>query len=34
VPHSVEAVDDVFAWDVFSPPREDWITGTDTYLRK
>ena len=34
VPHSVEALEDVFAWDVFSPPRKDWITGTDTYLRK
>jgi quercetin dioxygenase-like cupin family protein len=34
VPHSVLAVDDVVAVDVFSPRREDWIRGDDAYLRK
>jgi quercetin dioxygenase-like cupin family protein len=34
VPHSAEALEDVIAVDVFSPPREDWIRGDDAYLRK
>jgi unsaturated pyranuronate lyase len=34
VPHSVEAVEDSVVVDLFSPPREDWIRGEDTYLRK
>ena len=33
VPHSVEAVEDTVAVDVFSPAREDWIRGDDAYLR-
>lgn len=33
-PHSAEALDDVIAVDLFSPPREDWIRGDDAYLRK
>jgi len=33
VPHSVEALDDSVVLDVFSPPREDWISGDDAYLR-
>ena len=24
----------VYAYDVFTPPREDWINGADAYLRK
>ena len=32
--HSAEALDDVVATDLFSPPREDWKSGTDHYLRR
>jgi quercetin dioxygenase-like cupin family protein len=32
-PHSVEALEDSVAMDVFSPPREDWQRGDDAYLR-
>ncbi len=32
VPHSVEALEDTVAVDVFSPAREDWIRGDDAYL--
>jgi len=34
VPHSVKALEDSVAIDVFSPVREDWIRGDDAYLRK
>lgn len=34
VPHSAEALEDTLAIDVFSPPRQDWISGDDAYLRK
>jgi quercetin dioxygenase-like cupin family protein len=34
VVHSAEALEDLIAYDVFTPPREDWIQGTDTYLRQ
>ena len=34
VPHRAEALDDVFAIDVFSPPRWDWVNKTDAYLRE
>jgi quercetin dioxygenase-like cupin family protein len=33
-PHSVEALEDTVAVDVFSPAREDWIRGDDAYLRQ
>jgi quercetin dioxygenase-like cupin family protein len=33
VPHSVLALEDSVAIDVFSPVREDWIRGDDAYLR-
>jgi quercetin dioxygenase-like cupin family protein len=33
VPHEAEALEDTLDIDVFSPPREDWITGNDSYLR-
>jgi quercetin dioxygenase-like cupin family protein len=33
VPHGVEALDDCVAVDLFTPRREDWITGDDAYLR-
>ena len=31
--HSVEALVDSLSLDVFGPPRQDWIDGTDAYLR-
>ena len=31
--HSAEAVEDLVAYDIFTPPREDWIKGEDAYLR-
>jgi quercetin dioxygenase-like cupin family protein len=31
--HSVEALEDSLALDVFSPPRADWQRGDDAYLR-
>jgi len=34
VPHSALALEDSLAFDTFTPPREDWINGTDQYLRK
>lgn len=34
LPHSAEAMEDCVATDLFSPPREDWIRGDDSYLRK
>ena len=33
VPHRAEALDEVYAIDVFSPPRWDWVNKTDAYLR-
>ena len=32
VPHKAEALEDTFDVDVFSPPRQDWLDGTDTCL--
>ena len=32
--HSVEALEDSIALDIFSPVREDWIRGDDAYLRR
>lgn len=34
VPHQFEALEDTIDLDVFSPPRKDWIQGTDSYLKK
>jgi hypothetical protein len=33
MPHSAEALEDTIDVDIFSPPREDWLNGTDAYLR-
>ena len=33
VVHTAEAVETLVAYDIFTPPREDWLTGGDTYLR-
>lgn len=34
VPHKAEALEDCLDVDVFSPPRQDWLDGTDDYFRK
>jgi unsaturated pyranuronate lyase len=34
VPHGALALEDTFDLDVFSPPRQDWLEGTDAYLRQ
>lgn len=34
VPHGAEMLEDVVEADFFSPPRQDWIAGTDAYLRR
>jgi len=34
VPHRVEALEDTIVVDVFSPHRDDWVRGDDSYLRK
>ena len=33
LPHSAEALEDTLDIDIFDPPREDWLDGTDSYLR-
>jgi quercetin dioxygenase-like cupin family protein len=33
LPHEAEALEDTLDVDVFSPPRGDWIDGSDAYLR-
>jgi unsaturated pyranuronate lyase len=32
--HMVEALEDTLDVDVFSPPRQDWLDKTDSYLRR
>lgn len=34
LPHKAEALEDTLDVDVFSPPREDWLNKTDSYLRR
>ena len=34
LPHKAEALEDTLSLDVFSPPRQDWLDGTDAYLRQ
>lgn len=34
VPHFVEALEDTTATDIFTPRREDWLSGDDAYLRR
>jgi len=34
LPHQAEALEDTVDLDIFTPPRADWIAGTDAYLRK
>lgn len=33
VPHAAVALEDTYESDTFSPRRDDWIEGTDAYLR-
>ena len=33
VPHLAEALEDTDNLDIFAPPRQDWISGDDAYLR-
>jgi quercetin dioxygenase-like cupin family protein len=33
LPHSAEALEDTINFDIFAPPRQDWISGDDSYLR-
>jgi quercetin dioxygenase-like cupin family protein len=33
LPHSALALEDTLDVDIFSPPREDWLDGSDAYLR-
>ena len=33
VRHRAEALEDTLDMDIFNPPRQDWLDGTDNYLR-
>jgi quercetin dioxygenase-like cupin family protein len=33
MPHEAWAVEDTVDLDIFNPPREDWLSKTDDYLR-
>jgi len=33
LPHSAEALEHTVDIDIFDPPREDWLDGSDSYLR-
>lgn len=33
LPHRAVALEDTFDLDVFSPPRQDWLEGTDSYFQ-
>jgi quercetin dioxygenase-like cupin family protein len=33
LPHTAEALEDTLDVDIFDPPRQDWLNGTDAYLR-
>ena len=34
LPHKAEALEDTLDVDAFSPPRSDWLDGSDAYLRQ
>jgi len=34
VPHKAQALEDTLDVDVFSPPRQDWLNGTDSYFHR
>jgi hypothetical protein len=33
LPHKAEALEDTLDVDIFHPPRQDWLDGSDAYLR-
>ena len=33
LPHRALALEDTLDVDIFNPPRQDWLAGTDAYLR-
>lgn len=33
VPHKAIALEDTLDVDIFTPPRQDWLDGSDAYLR-
>ena len=33
LPHAAEALEDTVDYDIFAPPRADWIAKDDSYLR-
>jgi quercetin dioxygenase-like cupin family protein len=33
VPHRAEALEQTLDVDIFCPPRQDWLDGSDSYLR-
>ena len=33
LPHAAEALEDTVDYDIFAPPRQDWIDKDDAYLR-
>ncbi|MEM9487854.1 MAG: cupin domain-containing protein [Myxococcota bacterium] len=34
VPHKAKALEDTLDVDIFSPPRQDWLDGTDSYFHR
>jgi quercetin dioxygenase-like cupin family protein len=34
LPHKAEALEDTLDVDIFAPPRQDWLDGSDAYLRR
>jgi quercetin dioxygenase-like cupin family protein len=34
MPHEAVALEDTVDLDVFNPPRQDWLDGSDAYLRQ
>lgn len=34
VPHKALALEDTFDVDIFSPPRQDWLDGSDSYFQR
>jgi quercetin dioxygenase-like cupin family protein len=34
LPHEAEALEPTLDVDIFCPPRQDWLDGTDDYLRR
>jgi quercetin dioxygenase-like cupin family protein len=34
LPHKAQALERTLDVDIFCPPRQDWLDGTDTYLKQ